>query len=256
MLSKNKIKQLRQLHQKKHRDLEGKFLIEGKKMVEEAILYHTEQIALILTSDHGFQPTSGTNISFELVDKKDIKKVSALSAPQEYLAVLKKIDSPELDILKIPSTVLALDSIRDPGNLGTIIRLADWYGIENIICSNDTVDCYNPKVVQATMGAILRVNMHYCHLPDILEKARNGNKTVYGALLEGNDLYTEKLDTNSILVMGNESEGISALVQNQLTHLLRIPNFSKKAVKTESLNVSIATSIFLSEIRRQENYSK
>ena len=146
---------------------------------------------------------------------------------------------------------LALDGIRDPGNLGTIIRLCDWFGIENLFCSPDTVDCYNPKVVQATMGSITRVNVVYSPLDEIKQAA--GNKTVLGAFMNGENVYTSKLPAEGILVMGNEANGISEEVERLVTHKISIPPFGNSS-STESLNVATATAILLSEFRRQQNY--
>jgi TrmH family RNA methyltransferase len=147
---------------------------------------------------------------------------------------------------------VALDGVQNPGNLGTIIRLADWFGVEEIICSRECADCYNPKVVQATMGAILRVRIHYVdNLSKLLHEARDMGMNIYGTLLDGNNIYHEKLDNKGIIVMGNEGRGVSDECRNMLTHKLLIPPFPADCPTSESLNVAMATGIILSEFRRR-----
>jgi RNA methyltransferase, TrmH family len=252
MLNKNKIKYIKQLHQKKYRDLENLYIAEGSKIVEEAIKYYPELLVeFICTQDWALRRDLISHEKACIADYSAICQVSALTTPQETIAILKTNYHSIHDFGKINDIILVLDNIRDPGNLGTIIRLADWFGVENIICSNETVECYNPKVVQATMGAILRAKLYYTDLIDFLGLfAGNRDINIYGATLEGENIYDVTLKTPGFLVMGNESEGISESLKNFINKELLIPNFSKKGQKTESLNVSTATAILLSEIRR------
>jgi RNA methyltransferase, TrmH family len=257
VISKSRIKQLSALQQKKYRDTEKCYIAEGIKMVNEAINYHPGIIELVLfTSDCQDKLDLSNLIDSALVDQETIHKISSFKTPQPCLAVLKMPVEKSFQFEPTDEFVLALESIRDPGNLGTIIRLADWFGISKIVCSPDTVDCYNPKVVQASMGAILRAGIFYCDLKNFLDKARIENYSIYGATLEGENIYQTKLQFPLVLVMGNESEGISGSFKQMLTKELLIPNYSSKSEKTESLNVSTATSIILSELRRVQNYSK
>jgi TrmH family RNA methyltransferase len=257
VISKSRIKQLSALQQKKYRDIEKCYIAEGIKMVNEAINYHPAIIELVLyTADCQDKLNLCNQINSALVDQETIYKISSFKTPQPCLAVLQIPEEKTFQFEPTDEIVLALDSIRDPGNLGTIIRLADWFGISKIVCSADTVDCFNPKVVQASMGAILRVGIFYSGLENFLDKARMEKYSIYGATLEGENIYQAKLQFPTVMVMGNESEGISGTFKQMLTKELLIPNYSSKSEKTESLNVSTATSIILSELRRVQNYSK
>ena len=248
MVSKAQIKQVRSLQQKKFRDELGLFVAEGDKCVEEL------QKAFELVNLY----REGEN-----ADRTSIEQMSGLRTPQGTIGIFWK--RPEDTFL--PSTdglVLALDGIQDPGNLGTIIRTCDWFGVHDILCSRDTADCYNPKVVQATMGALARVRVHYVDLVNEISAFRFqlSNLRIYGTLLDGKDLY-ETLSSESLLptskgglriiVMGNEGNGISAPVRKLITHAIRIPSYPKDAETSESLNVSIATAIVLAEFRRLES---
>lgn len=248
MVSKAQIKQVRSLQQKKFRDELGLFVAEGDKCVEEL------QKAFELVNLY----REGEN-----ADRTSIEQMSGLRTPQGTIGIFRK--RPEDTFL--PSTdglVLALDGIQDPGNLGTIIRTCDWFGVHDIFCSRDTADCYNPKVVQATMGALVRVRVHYVDLVKEISAFRFqlSDLRIYGTLLDGKDLY-ETLSSESLLpsskgelriiVMGNEGNGISAPVRKLITHAIRIPSYPKDAETSESLNVSIATAIVLAEFRRLES---
>ncbi len=173
-----------------------------------------------------------------------------LSSPSPVLAVVRKklFDSSSVEA---EGLILALDSVRDPGNLGTIIRIADWFGIRTILASRDTVDVYNPKVVQATMGAIFRVKLIYCDLPDTLE-ILSKSMPVYGTFLEGENIYTETLDKNAVIVMGSESNGISDKVASIVSRKIHIPSFTQGEATSESLNVAVASAITCSEFRRRQ----
>jgi TrmH family RNA methyltransferase len=243
-LSKNKIKWIRSLHQKKHRDELGLFIVEGDKMVQEALKYSRDSIEL-LAHLVDFETEEFQGETFQ-VTQKELEQISTLKTPNKAFAILRqnKTNNP----ISRDKLIIALDGIQDPGNLGTIMRIADWYGISDIICSTNTVDCYNPKVVQASMGAIFRVKIHYLELEDWL---RNCSLPIYGALLEGNNVYDETLVENGILLMGNEGNGISKSLLPLITNAISIPRIGE----AESLNVSVATAILVSEFKRKEFYS-
>ena len=230
IMTQNEIKQLRSLHMKKYRDELGLFVAEGDKCISE--------LAQSFTLVHHLTPAN-TPI-------KDIERLSSLRTPQGSIAVFRK-PAYELPTPQAGTLYLALDGIQDPGNLGTIIRTADWFGIRDIICSPDTADCFSPKVVQATMGSLAHVSITYCDLVPLLREA---NVPVYGTLLDGQDIYQQTLSGKGIIVMGNEGNGISPEVRQLITHKLLIPNFNKNNETAESLNVAIATAITCSEFRR------
>lgn len=234
-LSKSQIKWVRSLLQKKHRDAEGVFVAEGQKCVND--LLSAFELVLLATPDNA-TPT-------------EIEQMSSLRTPQGVIAVFRK-PIPDTQYL-LSDLMLALDGVQDPGNLGTIIRTCDWFGVHDILCSRDTADCYNPKVVQATMGALARVRLHYVDLPEVLTELRQQGIPLYGTLLDGRNIY----DTNAIpnkytgvIIMGNEGKGISEAVRSLITHPLRIPSYPPDAPTSESLNVGIATAITLAEFRR------
>jgi TrmH family RNA methyltransferase len=257
VITKSKIKELKLLQQKKCRETEMRYIVEGIKIVNEAIIYHPEVVEEVFyTSAIEEKIRLNAQITSVKVDQDLINKISSLITPQPCLAVLKIPDRETFSFSKSDDIVLALDSIRDPGNMGTIIRLADWFGISKIVCSPDSVDCYNPKVVQASMGAIIRITVFYKELELVIEKAKSEKISIYGATLEGENIYKSELSLPAIIVMGNESEGISKKISPLLTKEISIPNYSSKPEKTESLNVSTATSVILGEFRRIQNYSK
>ena len=232
-ISKAQIKMVRSLQQKKFRDELGLFVAEGEKCVGEL--------------EKGFELVhlyrEGENAS-----RTEIEQMSGLRTPQGVIGVFRKSEYSEYSEKSDNSElILALDGIQDPGNLGTIIRTCDWFGVHDIVCSLDTADCYNPKVVQATMGALARVRVHYVDLPAWLAEQQ---KTIIGTLLEGRDMYESPLPKEGIIVMGNEGNGISLEVRKLITHPIRIPSYPKNAETSESLNVSIATAIVLAEFRR------
>jgi RNA methyltransferase, TrmH family len=253
MLSKNKIKQIQSLNRKKIRDESGLFLVEGNKMVEEALRSGFEVETLICTSEFLQIHPEIRMRSLEIIetDSESIHKASLLQNPQDSLAIVRMPDSTKHAEDIENELILALDYIQDPGNLGTILRIADWFGIQNVICSENTVDVYNPKVVQASMGAIFRVKTKYTQLNDFLNKIKDSGTPVYGTFLEGENIYTEKLTRNGILILGNEGNGISESVAKFVTQKLLIPSFSTETNKPESLNVAIATAICCSEFRRR-----
>jgi TrmH family RNA methyltransferase len=240
MVSKNQIKLITSLQQKKYRNTNKLFFAEGVKVIQELLQSNFELEHLYSTQDD-FEEVSKAKKT--LIDDNDLKKISALSTPNSCLAVFmipvekNKIES---------GLILALDSIRDPGNLGTILRLCDWFGINQLLCSKETVDIYNPKVVQATMGSIARVNVNYLDLNAFIAQTK---LPVFGTFMDGVNIYKTSLPQEGIIVMGNEANGISAELEKLIQNRLTIPRFGD-IQKTESLNVATATAIVLSEFRR------
>lgn len=249
-ISKSEVKMVRSLQQKKFRDELNFFVAEGDKCVSE--LVKGFELEMLVVND----PT----VSFGVEDKTvlatpvEIGQMSSLRTPQGTIAVFRKRQWPQEKInesMVNDQLVLALDGIQDPGNLGTIIRTCDWYGVHDIVCSLDTADCYNPKVVQATMGALSRVRVHYVNLPEWLSGQKDQQVNIFGTLLEGKNMYKVlPSESRSVIIMGNEGNGISSAVRPLLTHPIRIPSFPENADTSESLNVSIATAIVLAEFRR------
>jgi len=245
MISKSQISFIKSLHQKKFRKEHHLFIVEGLKSLTEFIhsefqidsIYHLADVVPKLGK-------LSQNIKLHQISPQDLSKISALSAPQQLLATIK---IPATEILKIEllegQFIMALDGIQDPGNLGTIIRTADWFGIKQIICSHDTVEAFNPKVVQASMGSLARVNIIYADLKELLSRT---NLPVYGALLDGKSIYKTTFGQEGILLLGNEGKGISADLLKMINFPVTIPRFGS----AESLNVAISASIFCSEIRR------
>jgi RNA methyltransferase, TrmH family len=253
MLSKNKIKQIQSLNRKKIRDESSLFLIEGNKMVEEA-LRSGFAVETLICSPKFLQIHPEIRMrALEIIetDSESIHKASLLQNPQDSLAIVRMPDSTNQTEDFENNLILALDFIQDPGNLGTILRIADWFGIQNVICSENTVDVYNPKVVQSSMGAIFRVQTRYTQLDAYLNSAKDSGIPVYGTFLEGENIYTEKLTRNGILILGNEGNGISESAAKFVTRKLLIPSFSTETNKPESLNVAIATAICCSEFKRR-----
>lgn len=247
-LSKNKIKYIRSLDQKKVRKEEKVFLAEGPKLVGDLLgVFPCRYLAGVREWITQNPVTSAAEI--DEVTREELGRASLLKNPQQVLAIFEQ-PRYVLDPEQISQTLsLVLDDIQDPGNLGTIIRLADWFGIENIICSPSTADVFNPKTVQATMGGIARVKVHYTPLPDFISSFEN--LPVYGTLLNGENMYTQALSEKGLIVMGNEGNGISPEVEKLITHKLFIPNYPPGQVTTESLNVAIATAVVCAEFRRQ-----
>ena len=231
VISKNKIKLIHSLETKKGREKAGLFVAEGPKVVND--LLHA-----------GF---TAENI-FE--DIEDIKKISFLQHPQSMLGVFKLPRNEHYTEFSTTQLVLALDGVQDPGNLGTIIRVADWFGIKDIFCSLDTADCWNPKVVQATMGSIARVQLHYVDLNKMVESLP-ADYPIYATLLDGENIYKQELSHHGMIVMGNEGKGISPILRTKINRKLYIPKYSSNEDTAESLNVAIATSIVCAEFRRR-----
>ena len=237
-VSKNQIKLVKSLGFKKNRTKEWLFVAEGPKVVGDLLRAGFKPYTIF-----SVKPREGA----QLITDDELRKLSFLQHPQEVLAVFE-IPNATKDNSQLSGLALALDGIQDPGNMGTIIRIADWFGIDTIYCSQDTADVYNPKVVQATMGSIAHVHIIYCDLVELLSHA---DCPVYGTLLDGQDIYRQELSANGIIVMGNEGNGISEAVRPLITHRLLIPNFNPSAETAESLNVAIATAITCSEFRRR-----
>ena len=247
-LSKNKIKYIHSLELKKIRKEERVFLAEGPKLVGD-LLGHFP-CRFLAATPFWFQEHPGIDAS-ELVEvsQEDLSRASLLKTPQQVLAIFEQPQY-TLDPEAVRSSLcLALDDVQDPGNLGTIIRLADWFGVEHIFCSAGTADVYNPKTVQATMGALARVKVHYCSLPQHIESLTD--IPVYGTFLNGNIIYTESLSAHGLIVMGNEGKGVSPEVEKLINKKLYIPNYPQERETSESLNVAIATAVVCSEFRRR-----
>ena len=248
MISKNQIKYIRQLEQKKFRKREKCFVAEGPKVVGD--LMQQYQPKAIFATDEWIKEVESCDYSkLTTVSPDELRRISFLQTPQQVLALFP---IPEQTSYLSPLTshlTLALDSVQDPGNLGTIIRIADWFGIDTIYCSEDTADAYNPKIVQATMGSLAHVHIIYTDLLQLFDKLPK-DFPVYGTLLDGNDIYQQPLSEHGIIVMGNEGNGISEAVRQRVTHRLLIPNFHQ-GPSAESLNVAIATAITCSEFRRR-----
>lgn len=245
-MTKAEIQQLRALKDKRMRDAERVFIAEGDKLVDEILSSHFA-VRRVYTTD---EKRGGANI--EHITKQEMERISQLTTPTTTLAV---VEQPRytLSISNLKGKLsLALDGVQNPGNMGTIIRLADWFGVEDIICSKECADCYNPKVVQATMGAILRVRIHYVDdLAKMLREAKQMGMDIYGTLLDGKNIYHEELRNEGIIVMGNEGRGVSEECRNTLTYKLLIPSHPADCPTSESLNVAMATGIILSEFRRR-----
>lgn len=260
MLSKNKQKLIRLLGQKKHRDEQGLFLAEGPKVVGD-LLGHFPCHLLCATRpwleahpELCANRTAGVEEVVE-VTQQELEQASLLKTPREVLAVFRRRDEhlPSEGGKLQPEALglaLALDSVQDPGNLGTILRVADWFGIGHVFCSLDTADAFSPKTVMATMGAIARVEVHYVDLPAFLRRLPEGFP-LYGTFLDGKDLYTQPLSQTGIIVMGNEGNGISPEVASLINRRLFIPSYPADRETSESLNVAIATAITCAEFRRR-----
>jgi len=250
MISKNKIKFLQSLSRKKTRDESGLFIAEGEKLITE-LIESGFQFEMIVTREDRFDKFSDIHCEKLIAGNDEFKKISLLSTPSSVVAVCRqRINTIKDDDLKDDLTIV-LDAIQDPGNFGTIIRLASWFGIAQIICSEDTVECYNPKVIQATMGAIAHVKINYTNLDSFLTTSIEKGRIVYGTFMEGENIYKTDLAENAIVAFGNEGKGISKDLQHIIPNKLSIPSFQNSNKTIESLNVSIAASIVCSEFKRR-----
>ena len=241
MITRAEILDIKALATKQGREDLGAFIAEGEKLVGE-IRNSSLRIRRILQTKPIFAEG-------EIISEKEMERISQLKSANSVLAV---VELPKHKLALANPTknlVLCLDRIQNPGNLGTIIRLADWFGISDIVCSEDTADCFNPKVVQATMGAILRVRVHYTNLAAWLSSHKGTN--IYGTFLEGENIYNAQLEKSGVIVMGNEGQGISAEVAECVSHKLLIPPYPADRCGSESLNVAVATAVICSEFRRR-----
>ncbi len=246
-LTRNEIKLIKSLDKKKYRKQTGLFVAEGIKIIRDLLqsdfevekLYLSEEAAELLGKEY----ESG----YEILDKKDFERISFQKTPQNALALVKtksyKFSSEDKGLY------LVLDNIQDPGNLGTILRLADWFGLDAVLCTSDTVDMYNPKVVQSAMGSIFRVKTIYMETQELSGLLKTNSAPVYGTFLEGENIYTAPLSTDGFIIMGNEAHGIGNELENTVNHKITIPAFKEQAV--ESLNVAVATAVICSEFKRR-----
>ena len=247
-ISKAKIKLIRSLEQKKQRKEHSLFVAEGPKLVDELMGYF-ECSLIAATPDWIEEHRSYLADEIIPINQQELNKISALRTPQQVVAVFKQPQY-KLDTTVIQRELcIALDGVQDPGNLGTIIRLADWFGIKHIFCSLETVDVFNTKTIQATMGGLARVQVHYTSLDALIEQ--NDGCPIYGTFLEGDNLYQKELQPTGLIIMGNEGNGISDSLKPLVTEKLYIPNYPLNRESAESLNVAIATAIVCSEFRRQ-----
>lgn len=250
MLSKNRIKYIRSLEMKKYRKAEKAFLAEGNKLVHDLLGHFSCKLLVATTSWLEANPRLIAQETIE-VSPEELSRASLLKTPQEVLAVFE-IPSYTRDVtLPARSLCLALDDVQDPGNLGTIIRIADWFGIAHIFCSQGTVDAFNPKTVQATMGALARVKLHYCDLKEFIRTQAARHVPVFGTFLDGGNIYSQELSDHGVIVMGNEGNGVSQEVEALVSHKLLIPNYPQGQETSESLNVAVATAIVCAEFRRR-----
>ena len=250
MISKNQIKYVRQLEQKKFRRREGLFVAEGTKVVGDLLAHYQPQAVFASSEWLAVHQLNHGNI--QEVTAEELSRISFQQHPQQVLALFPIPSQATVDpshFTNHTSLSLALDGIQDPGNLGTIIRIADWFGITDIFCSEDTADAWNPKVVQATMGSIARVNILYMNLSALIDTLPQ-DFPVYGTLLDGENIYTQQLSPYGIIVMGNEGNGISPEIRAKVNHRLLIPSYRQDDT-AESLNVAIATAVTCAEFRRR-----
>ena len=239
-ISKNQLKLITSLSQKKYRQKHNLFIAEGVKVLNE-LLNSTFEIEILFCTDD-FETTISEK-KVVRISETELKKVSTLKSPNKALGIFK---IPEEKVVQNSGLTIALDAINDPGNLGTIIRLCDWFGVTQLMCSKDTVDCYNQKVVQASMGSLTRVSIHYTDLENYITKS---NLDTFIADMDGKNVYKTKLPKEGILIMGNEANGVSEKIKALLQYKITIPRFGETQ-ETESLNVATATAILLSEFKR------
>lgn len=248
-VTNNICKSVASLDERKHRRREGAFKAEGSKCVLDTLGHFSLRTLYATQEWMDEHPDIARLPQAVTAGRGDLRKMSSLTTPGQVIAVY---DIPERTFSPAEtsgSLMLALDTIQDPGNLGTIIRACDWFGVRTVVCSRDTVDVYNPKVVQATMGALARVGVHYTSLPQWLGQQTDGIE-VYGTFLDGEDIYESTLERQGVIVMGNEGKGISAEVAAAVTRRLFIPPYPRHASHVESLNVSMATAVILSQFRK------
>ena len=252
MISKARIKWIKSLEMRKYRLQHKAFVAEGPKLVGELLPYSTPLYVAatrdwLLANRHLLQ----TATEVDEVSREELERASLLRTPQSVLAVMpipERTREEAIQAIAERQLIVALDGVQDPGNVGTILRICDWFGIRRVLCSDGTADIYNPKCVQSCMGALARVEVFYCNLPEVLSKAKT---PVFGTFLDGTDIYGEELSDSGIIVMGNEGNGISPEVERLVSRRLYIPNYPKGSLTTESLNVAVATGIVCAEFRRR-----
>ncbi len=257
MISKNTIKLIKSLGVKKYRQKEKLFIVEGDKSVLDVLnsgfpvkqLFATEQFM------NQYKPTLTSNNNFTLVTEDEIKKASLLQHPQNCIAICELPPENQLPE-EINDISLYLDGIRDPGNLGTIIRTCDWFGIKQLFCSPDSADLFNPKVIQATMGSFCRIKITSTEIEPLAALAKNSGVPVLGSFMNGKNIYTEELPSKAIIVIGNEGQGIREKTEQNVSGRISIPGFSQNSSVAESLNAAVAAGIICSEFKRQSVYSK
>jgi len=251
MLTNNKIKLIKSLDKKRERIESGCFVVEGEKMVRELLMSRFETIEVFAVQQYIDELPANLKRKSEIsaISEHDLERISFLKTPNKAVALAKLPEKRTPADLRGLS--IALDNVQDPGNLGTIVRTAAWFGIANVFCSPDTVDVYNPKVIQSTMGAIFKVNVTYCDLAELAATARKAGIPMFGTRLDGENLYAAKLPKDAIVVMGNESKGLSAEISALMDSNLKIPSYAPPTSDMESLNVAVATAIVCAEFRRQ-----
>ncbi|MCL2072523.1 MAG: RNA methyltransferase [Marinilabiliaceae bacterium] len=249
MLSKNQEKLIVSLSKKKYRDKLKLFVAEGPKLILDLVNSGLKPFIIVCDKHFHYKKNSLGDVDPVITTESVIKKLSNLKTPQNVIAVFHQQNnfSEKIDI---NSLILGLDGIQDPGNFGTILRIADWFGIKTIICSTDTVDIYNPKVVQSSMGAIARLNVRYENLEEFCIKYTESQNIIYGAFTNGDNIYNTQLSPKGLIIMGNEGNGIRPEIEKLITQKLSIPTFSTNKTLPESLNVSVATAVICSEFKR------
>jgi len=245
-ISKNWQKLIKSLHHKKYRKQEGLFFVEGEKVVSELLKSEYEIIALFGTDDFFERNKIPSSINTQIVREADLVAVGTFQSNNACLAVVKQKQATEFK-LNEENIIIVLDSIQDPGNLGTIIRICDWYGIKQVVCSNETVDFYNPKVINASKASFLRVDCIYTDLIEFLEKAKQHGKEMYGTVMNGKNIYEAELNKNALIVMGNEANGVSQDILYYVKQKISIPCFGG----AESLNVAVATAVVIDNFFRK-----
>ena len=244
-MTKQEIQFIRSLADKRNRDNERLFIAEGDKLISEIIASGLKVRSIYALEGHMMQHA-------EQISAKEMERISQLKTASSSLAVVEQPRHKTPPAAPSDRLSIALDGVQNPGNLGTIIRLADWFGVEDIFCSLDTADCFNPKVVQATMGAILRIRVHYLPLAEFLDRTAATGTPIYGTMLDGENIYSSSLSQNGVIVMGNEGKGVSAECAKSFTHKLLIPSYPAERQGSESLNVAMATGIVCAEFRRRK----
>lgn len=243
-MTKQEIQFVRSLADKRSRDEHHLFIAEGDKLISEIISSGLKVRNIYALEGH-------LTDKAEVVSAKEMERISQLKTAASSLAVVEQPRHKTPHTAPIDRLCIALDGVQNPGNLGTIIRLADWFGVEDIFCSTDTADCFNPKVVQATMGAILRVRVHYLPLAEFLARTAAEGTPIYGTMLDGENIYSTDLKPTGVIVMGNEGKGVSEECIRSFTHRLLIPSYPPERQGSESLNVAMATGIVCAEFRRR-----